>query len=345
MLGGFCAAAALMLLASCATSTLGRFKNEFPDDIPKEVLEKFQVKDAVTGPAEPVAPQTPEPKGKRKKKGAKTPNPAPGGFSIPMRRLPQDPIWEGERQVHEISYLGIPAAKFELTVLPFKMIGTRKAYHIQGNLQSYAVFNMVYRLNDTVETYMDYDGLFSHRYHLVQDESGQARDQLELYDSEKRQMFYWNRHRGKDGPMNEQREFAAIQPFVQDYVSAFYSARSQPWDPGFEYVFPMAHEKKQVEGVVSFVRRETIRTILGKIPAVVVRPRVRENGEFKGSSEIYIWFSDDSRRVVLKLEAKVKVGSVFVTLREYSPGQPPELSTAAPTPAPSATPTLPMPSP
>ncbi len=44
-----------------------------------------------------------------------------------------------------------------------------------------------------------------------------------------------------------------MQRFPLDYLSSFYVARMQPWDPGFEFVFPLSHEKKQEQGVVSFV--------------------------------------------------------------------------------------------
>lgn len=334
-----------VLGAGCASGTLGRLSgsDELPKDLPKEVQDRFEIRESDVASATPTpAPVLAKPEKGKKKKGAKVPTPKPGPFTIPYRRIEPDPLWVDEVMEFELSFLGIPAARFEFTILPYKMIGSRKTYHMRGNLTSLSVFNMIYKLNDQVESFMDYEGLFSHRYHLVQDESGQSRDQLELYDSEKGEMYYWNRQKGKEGPMNEQREFAPIQPLVQDYMSAFYSARSKTWKEGSVYTFPMAHEKKQVEGLLTYIRRESIHTILGDTPAIVLRPQVREGGQLKGG-EIYIWVSDDTRRVLLRLEAKVRIGTVIGWLRNYSPGTPPELSTAAPTPAPSATPTLVMP--
>ncbi len=75
-------------------------------------------------------------------------------------------------------------------------------------------------------------------------------------------------------------------------------------------------------------------TIFGRIPTIVVRPTLRVDGVPKPSGEIYIWLSDDDRRIILKLEAKVKIGTVIVWLREFKPGTPPEsLPQVAPTQA------------
>lgn len=332
-----------LILQSCASGTLGRFSDSdhLPQDLPKEIQDKFIIQEEV--PADAATPlldqsAAAESAGKKTgKKGRRTPTPRATrqAFFYPMRRGTLDPIWVNERMSFDISFLGVPAAQFIFQVLPHKRIGPRKVYHFKGLLTSYSVFNLVYRLNDQVESYVDFDGLFSHRYRLLQDESGQSRDQLELYDSEKRQIFYWNRHKGKDGPMSESREFAPIQPFVQDYLSAAYVARTFGWKEGAVFEFPMAHEKKQFDGVISFVRRENLSTVLGRLPAIVVRPQIREGGQLKGNGEIFIWISDDDRRRLLRLEARVRIGTIVASLTSYEPGTPPELVQAEPTPAPS----------
>ncbi len=168
------AALAGVLGAACAGGTLGRIsKNDaLPTDLPKELQDKFTVRDSSSpGPsASPTPSPTPDSKKKGRKKGKKTPQAvaSEAPFVIPSRRPAHDPILVDEEHVFSISYLGIPAAQFSATVLPYKMVGDRKVYHLRGTLVSLSVFNMIYRLNDQMESYVDYDGLFSHRYHLVQ---------------------------------------------------------------------------------------------------------------------------------------------------------------------------------
>ena len=84
------------------------------------------------------------------------------------------------------------------------------------------MFSLFYRLDDMVETFMDFDGLFSHRFHIALDESKQARDSLELYDSVKAQTFYWNKWNRRDAGYVETKEFDPIMPFPQDSLSALY---------------------------------------------------------------------------------------------------------------------------
>ena len=99
----------------------------------------------------------------------------------------------GERHVFEITYFGMVAGDFTLDVLPHKRINGRQVYHVRGHALSSNLFSLFYRIDDIVETYFDYEGLFSHRFHLKLDETKQTRDSLELNDSEKKQTFFWNR--------------------------------------------------------------------------------------------------------------------------------------------------------
>jgi hypothetical protein len=42
----------------------------------------------------------------------------------------------------------------------------------------------------------------------------------------------------------------------------------------------------------------------------------------KSYGDSFVWLSDDPRRIILKVDAKIKVGSVIAYLREYSSGSP-----------------------
>jgi hypothetical protein len=70
---------------------------------------------------------------------------------------------------------------------------------------------------------------------------------------------------------------------------------------------------------------------MGRVRAVVVKPETKFQGVLQKRGDSFIWFTDDDRRIPIRLEAKVKIGTVVGTLKKVvSYGTPPE-----PQPAPS----------
>ena len=180
----------------------------------------------------------------------------------------------GEKLVYSITYFGVSAGDLTIEILPFKQLGTRKVYHIYGNAVSSPVFSLFYRLNDVVESFMDYEGSFSHRFHLHLDETKQTREALELNDSEKAQTHYWNKWHPRDGDYREAHESGPVAPFSQDSLSALYYLRMVPaLEPGTVVSFPVISEGKSWEAICNIVRREMKDTPLGELQTVVISTR------------------------------------------------------------------------
>lgn len=349
----------MTVTGACAGKSLLKITESeaLPQELPTDFHDKFEVKEAGDfvpppqgtldpPPVKPApAPVAAAPKGKKGKgkKGAAeavaTAAPqaapaadevqpaAPAKFVYPNRRPAKDPIWMGENQVFDITYFGMSAGEVSFNVMPFKVINNRKVYHVKGNAVSSKVFSVFYRLNDTIETFIDYEGIFPHRFHLQLDESKQTRDSLELYDSEKGQSFFWNRCDHKVKGYIEKKDFFPMQAFSQDSLSAMYYMRTIPLPTGAQITFPVISEGKNWEAVVTVMGREVLKTPMGKTPAVKLRLEAKYQGilqQKQGDGGSYIWFSDDDRRYTLKLEAKVRIGTVLAELKRVEPGLRPE---------------------
>lgn len=280
--------------------------------------------------AKPGESQAAETKGKvskKKKKGkhvAETPAPASVvPFVYPSRRPAKDPIWVGEKLTYEVTYLGIPAGTFTLEALPYKAVGDRKVYHIMAKAWNSAVFGLMYKLEDYVETYIDYDGFFSHRFHLHQDETKQVRDSQELYDSEKKQSYWWNRWDRKERGYSENKDFYPMEPFPQDTLSSLYYLRSVPLPPGGTVSFPVMSEGKPLTAYVTVVKREELDTAAGTLKTVKLKPEAATRGVLEKKGDSYMWLTDDDRRFLVKIEAKVKIGYVVAELKKIELGTAP----------------------
>jgi hypothetical protein len=331
-------------LSSCAGSSVS--KVELPAELPQELAQKFDVKEVTAAPAATPAPVVeaapPVKKGKHKKKSAasgakESPQQLEAqaeqtrAARYPHRRPAKDPLWIGEKLLFEITYFGMAAGDFTAEIAGLKMVDSHMVYKIEAHATSSSVFSLFYRLNDSIESYLDYDGIFSHRFHLILDESRQSRDALELYDYDKLQTFYWNKWNHRDRGYSESKEYGEIQPLSQDSVSALYYVRTVPLPDGAVLSFPVISEGKSWECIVTVVRREMVDSPMGRVRAVVVKPETKFQGVLQKRGDSFIWFTDDDRRIPIRLEAKVKIGTVVGTLKKVvSYGTPP-----APEPAPS----------
>jgi len=235
----------------------------------------------------------------------------------------------GEKIVFDITYFGATAGQLDLEVLPQKIVSDRPTYHFRASASTSSVFSLFYRLNDVAESFMDTEGLFSHKYSLKLDESKQIRDVLELYDHQKNKAYYWSKLVHKDkGVKNEQSEIDMV-PFTQDGLSAFQFVRTLPLEVGKVYEFPVVNNSKLRTVRVTVIRKEDLKTKIGEFPAIVVKPEVVLDGVLSSFGDSFMWISDDAQRVILKIDAKIKVGSVIAYLREHSYGEKASTSASA----------------
>jgi hypothetical protein len=69
-------------------------------------------------------------------------------------------------------------------------------------------------------------------------------------------------------------------------------------------------------------------TKAGKFATVKVRVPTRFSGKFSEKSPTYVWFSDDERRIVVRISTDFSIGRVIADLASYTPGKPVEAAQA-----------------
>lgn len=320
----------LVLAASCASHPK---HVEMPSaqqfGVPTDLANKFEVKD--TGLAAPApAPETVAPppapveakgKGKKNKKqlaAVKPAAPEPKKMEVVPNRWSVAPFFKtGERYVFDITYFGATAGNLALQLMPEKVVDQRPTYHIRAVATTSSVFSLFYRLHDVAESFMDTTGLFSHKFSLKLDESLQQREVLELYDQKNHKAYYWSKldHK-KKGKIQDQFEIPT-EPFAQDGISSFYYIRTLPLEIGKSYTFPVVNNGKLRNVRVTAIRKERLSTKIGELPTIVVKPEVVLDGVMATYGDSFIWISDDDRRILLKIDAKIKVGSIIAYLKEH----------------------------
>jgi hypothetical protein len=170
----------------------------------------------------------------------------------------------------------------------------------------------IFRIDDVQRSWLDVEQLFSRRFEQKLNQTGYRRDRT--YDFLPAEMRYVRVGHPADGG-----ELAT--PFPLDDVSFIYHVRTLPLAVGRSYTEPRYYKSEGNPVSVQVLRTERVTVPAGEFDAIVVRPIIQTDGLFSEGGEAEVWLSNDDRRIVLKLRAKVKVGTLTMELESYTPGR------------------------
>jgi len=66
------------------------------------------------------------------------------------------------------------------------------------------------------------------------------------------------------------------------------------------------------------IKKERIKTILGKVDTIVIKPILNFPGIFRHKGNIYIWLTDDQKRLPVRMKTEIVFGAVSATLTGYT---------------------------
>jgi hypothetical protein len=268
------------------------------------------------------------------KKGAKTAATAPvestrrppeieddAGFN--GRRPVVDPFRVGEEVVHDVSYFKMSAGELRFKTLPMATVNGRKSYKHNIAIKTISLFASVYTVEDNVDIFMDYETVTPTVFELHVKESGQLREAKMLFDNVKKMATYWEKKVTKQDGEEEKREQWELEEYAQNVYSAIYYMRMFQWEIGKEYAFRVSNDKENLVFSGKAIRKEVLDTELGPMKAIVLQPNITLKGKFKPIGENLIWLSDDENKYILRIEAKIKIGTLVSQVVSIKPGKAP----------------------
>jgi len=106
----------------------------------------------------------------------------------------------------------------------------------------------------------------------------------------------------------------AVTARTFDTLSCIYFIRASELEAGKPVHMDIFDLKRLWKAEVRVLRKEEVRTPLGKFKTIVVRPVLSAEGKKTRADYMTVWLTDDSRRIPVKIAVKLKVGEFVATL-------------------------------
>ena len=105
-----------------------------------------------------------------------------------------------------------------------------------------------------------------------------------------------------------------IPPCVTDVVSGFFYVASLPLQPGFSETFPVNDNGKTSNVEMKVEGREKVKGPTGEYETV--RTKVAAvDGPMRGKGTLWVWFTDDSRRIPVQMKSKLGFATLVFQLQ------------------------------
>lgn len=219
------------------------------------------------------------------------------------------PFQAGEKLVYSVSWSEIvKAGTASLEVRGVKVFNGHKVYHIVSTASSGPQVSAFFYTRDRIDIYLDVNDftIWKSEKHLV--EGKYKNDEVIYYNPPKRTAT-----RG----VTTMRTLA--EP--RDALGAFYWLRTQPLVVGQDLAVNYADGKVSKPIVVKVLRKEQVTVPAGTFDTIVVEPILEETeGIFKQEGRIWIWVTDDDKKMPVILKSKISIGDVVVQLESYQLG-------------------------
>ena len=239
------------------------------------------------------------------------------GFDSSRRPL-KDPFRVGESVSLDVSYFNMVAGTLTLSVKDFVQVNQAKAYEFEIKAESNRFFSRFYSVQDVATTYVNFETLLPYDLRVKVNESNQVKDIRSVFDWQTGIAKYWETKVTKKGEEKKQKEWE-LKPWSQNVISGIFYLRIFQMEPGKTLKFHLTDEGKDIMVSIHVLRREPLKTKSGMIDTLVLNPQVEVDGVFKPMGDVFLWVTDDDRKMIVGVETKIKIGTIKAKLAELNP--------------------------
>ncbi len=232
-----------------------------------------------------------------------------------------DPGVAGVRPVASVPFGVGEHLVYKVTLGPFGKVGTGSFEVVAlDTVRGYPTYRLRMKLkggiafvhvDDDMQSWLDVSTLASRRF---------KQDQKEYHYERHRTLEFFPEERRWTQPAKDESGVLPTDSPLDD-ISFLYYVRTLPLEVGQTYTLDRYFDEKGNPVVVTVERKDTVTVPAGTFPAIVVRPVIQTKGLFGQGGKAEVYFSDDSRRLVLQVRSSVPViGSLNMYLQGFALG-------------------------
>jgi hypothetical protein len=209
-----------------------------------------------------------------------------------------------EKMVYDLTWLGVKAGTVSLHILQRE----DGSWRVLGEARSSPLFSLFFPVEDRFETALGSD-LYPEWITLQQREGG--------YRAFRRIIFHQDRLQVVSGKDNDPSKTYRLNRPAHNELTSFLVLRTLPLRAGRSVFVETFAADKSYTVEVKVIKKERMQTGLGEVEAIKVRPELPFRTVQEQRGEFYAWFTDDPRRLPVRLEGGVILGSIVGKLVEW----------------------------
>ena len=183
--------------------------------------------------------------------------------------------------------------------------------HISGTAEAAGAVALLYHVHDRYDSVFDLSSFCSKEVTKKMEEGLRRVNATIDFDYQRNKAVLDQKNLRKGDSKHAEND---IPGCVTDVLSAFYYVGSLPLEPGRTISFPLNDGGKTVIVDVHGEAREQVKTPAGTFSTIRVQPDV-PSGVLKSKGKLWIWYSEDSPRVPVRLKGHLFWGTVTFTLQ------------------------------
>lgn len=210
---------------------------------------------------------------------------------------------EGETLDFNLTWLKITGGTARMTIQP---LGD-DSFRITSVARSSPSFSRIFKVRDEIETTVSRKDFSTTRYVKRLDEDGDKIEEVTVIE---------------DGVATRTRKKVKkvdVPRPIYDPISVIYQLRMRDLTPGRVHHFELIADGKLYTVHARIVRKERIQTPAGTFDCVRVEPQMVSGG-VEREEKLFLWYTDDERRLPVRIRTEVKFGAVTANLRGFAPG-------------------------
>jgi hypothetical protein len=215
------------------------------------------------------------------------------------------PYGVGEKLVYDLAVGGAKVGTGTMSIVGGEAIDGHDTFHSVFAIQGGFLF---FKVNDRLESWFEPATATSHRFYQLLNEGSYHKERyFEIYP---------------DSAKLHQRGFEQKESVhdALDDASFFYFVRTVPLNIGETYTYTRYFRPDKNPVIVKVLRREKIKVEAGTFNTIVLQPIIKSGGLFAEGGEALIWVTDDDKRIMVQLRAKMPVlRSLDLFLKSYTP--------------------------